>query len=863
MLSTISATTSSSTASTTTVRIKSLDSRLVHDEEKDLEQESQDLESEEVANNEPEEEEQSASELEAEQSSYSGLSSRASDIKEYLRERTAVKAVLLKQDGSTEEISYDASSSSTRSLLGGRPSIIGEIEELQLVVVQSVGHSMSSGLNENKHTLPVPLCHHRGSGDLVLFRVDSGGRAGDVSLSEYQKYVDDHKTLTATAVKNHSNDNEPIRSNSPFDSTAKMSMESLRGALQTQLYSESSSADVCSASLDEAVQQRLQEMVDQMVQELSGSPLDDPDYSPSDEMMNSEADLVVVGSGFEALEGIDERPWRAQLEGALEHVREIGRVHAEAFAERMVSTICELNGSEPTLDELTSLYSRIRTDFANEAEEELDDESEAESEAETESESEIESEEEVEVSDSEWESALSLVQRVGAADGAVLAEALCDLLHSEYGEEPSLSQLSSIWQSVHEEVAAEAAESDDEEDSDYDPSNDDDLFVAELDAAESEQHEAVHFGERSEGDDDTDGDDGEWEEALDHIRAIAKEDGCALAEQICSVYVEQNGHEMSLEELQAVWQWVEEGLSAESLEAGDLEADYDPENEHDREQADLDEDEDDEHEASHFDQILLNTPMVSSRRGGAVSFSVYFDERDLSEEAESSNLVKTARAFESMHQRPPTTLELLRMKQFLSVPNELVDEEEEQSMTESMKQIDSAQPRAPSKVLVSPVAEKKAAKRFNVYLEHSKLSQTESEQTAIQWFSRFNRREPNDEELSKIKAFVQKDAQLTEQEFLVPVQSLDFDAVHDDDAKQSELPPPSTTKAVVTKQRATGYTLSFDDDAELHHDGDEEQAIKWFERFNNRQPAQDELEQIRKFMEADKSGDDEEMLDIE
>merc|ERR1719474_1034141 len=137
------------------------------------------------------------------------------------------------------------------------------------------------------------------------------------------------------------------------------------------------------------------------------------------------------------------------------------------------------------------------------------------------------------------------------------------------------------------------------------------------------------------------------------------------------------------------------------MEGGDDEAEYDPENAEDQELAAEDADEDAEHEISHFDQVLLNTPMVSSKRGGAVSFSVYFDERDLSEDAENSNLVKTATAFESMHRRSPTTAELLRMKQFLSVPNELVDEEEEHSMTETMKQVDCM--RAPSKVLVSPV----------------------------------------------------------------------------------------------------------------------------------------------------------------
>jgi len=858
-----------------------LDSHVAHDEQKDLE-----LESEELPNNEPqeeeEEEEQSATDNEEEQSSYSGLSSRASEMKAYLREKSSVKALLLKEDGSTEAIDYDASSSSTRSLLGGRPSIIGEIEELQVVAVQSARQAMGSGLAENKHTLPVPLCHNRGSGDYVLFRVDSEGRAVDVTLAEYTKYVEDHKTLTATAVKNHSNENEPIRSswNSASDWTAKMSMESFRGALQSQLYSELNSGSVSSAAaLSEAVEQRLQEMMDLMVSELSGSPMDDPDYRPSEETMNESADLMVVGSAFDVL---DERPWRMQLEGALEHIRSIGRADAEAFAERVISTIYELNGSEPSLCELSSLYGKIRTDFANEAEEEsLDEvdsasesESESESEAEIESESESEIEEEEFVDDDEWQSALDHVRSIAVRDGSVLAETLISVYQDTLdGESPSLSELSSIWQSVHEEVAAEAEEEWDseDEDADYDPENFDDELLEEIDTALSRQHDAEHFEDAIDFDEELVGEE-EWEEAMDHIRGIAKEDGAVLAQQICDLYLEQNGVSMSLDELSSVWQWIEDGLTAEGMEGGDDEAEYDPENAEDQELAVEDADEDAEHEISHFDQVLLNTPMVSSKRGGAVSFSVYFDERELSEEAESSNLVKTASAFEMMHQRPPTTIELQRIRQFLSVPNELVDEEEEHSMTETVKQIDSAKPRTPSKVLVSPVSEKKTAKRFNVYLEDSKLSQKESEQTAIQWFERFNHRAPNDEELSKIKAFVQTDAKLTAQEFLVPVRSLNFDAVDDDDSKQSELPIASTTKGVVTKDRATGYTLSFDDDEKQSQHGDEEQAIKWFERFNNRRPSDEELQHIHSFLNLENSSNgkqlrhddhDDDMIDIE
>merc|ERR1711902_401943 len=124
----------------------------------------------------------------------------------------------------------------------------------------------------------------------------------------------------------------------------------------------------------------------------------------------------------------------------------------------------------------------------------------------------------------------------------------------------------------------------------------------------------------------------------------------------------------------------------------------------------------------------------------------------------------------------------------------------------------------------------------------------------------------------QIRAFIQKEADLKEQQFLVPVQSLDFDRVdHDDNGKEeteSVTPAQSTTNALVNKKAATGYTLNFDDDEEQQN-GDEEEAIKWFKRFNQREPDQEELAQIEQFMKVDQGGDEEEedanedMVDIE
>merc|ERR1712004_958354 len=99
-------------------------------------------------------------------------------------------------------------------------------------------------------------------------------------------------------------------------------------------------------------------------------------------------------------------------------------------------------------------------------------------------------------------------------------------------------------------------------------------------------------------------------------------------------------------------------------------------------------------------------------------------------------------------------------------------------------------------------AEKKAAKRFNVYLEDSKLSQKETEEIAVKWFERFNKKKPSESDLEQIRSFIAKDADLTEQQFMIPVKALDFDVV-----KESDVSSKSVTKKIVTKKAATGYTL--------------------------------------------------------
>merc|ERR1712129_562737 len=71
---------------------------------------------------------------------------------------------------------------------------------------------------------------------------------------------------------------------------------------------------------------------------------------------------------------------------------------------------------------------------------------------------------------------------------------------------------------------------------------------------------------------------------------------------------------------------------------------------------------------------------------------------------------------------------------------------------------------------------------------------------------------------------------------------LDADQQRDADEEASEE---VSVSSLVTKATSTAYNLDFEG-------GDEQMAIKWFERFNQRKPDAAEMKKISKFVEEDK-----------
>jgi len=830
-----------------------------------------------------------------------GMSTRAGALRDYLVNKEEVSAILLKADGTSEEIKSSTSSKQIRTLLAGKATIIGEIEDLHVLVVRS----MDGGKNKNQHQLPVPLCHGTFTGDYLLYRMDDCGKPVDLALSEYTKFVEDHKALTETAIKNFSTDSLQIKSCSPFGSTARDARLRLMGEIECQLRCDKDAEDMAvdHMAISKAVEQKIQELVDSTIAGWSSSRMEDPDYTLEEEAVSNDStpSPAEEPETERKEEALDERSWRDQLNDALHHVREIGKMDGQVFAQRLSETFYEINGEEPSTNQLREVYSKIKNEFAIEAQQEGTEEANdeqpalddiAEEEAEEEAVHTVDEDEEEEIeeqcssesspSGSEAEE-VDVVDSDQEVDGDVVMADMSPLETLKFATETVgndwVSRAESLWRSQkgREPTEKELAKTVKQLAQDFADS------VLDITTETMEQDETEQSEDSADGDSENEASGLEQGDSAD-------EEGSESAEE--DVPIEDE--------------------------------DYDPDNSDDVVMAEIDDSENLKHDKLHFDDIMLTTPITNSKRGkGGCSWKVYFDESELSELKESANLQEATIFFKAINKRDPTGLELHKMRTFLSVPNEVGDVMEDDAgnilssrclksnasgatswnlcfgpqvsaeeavrnlknairgfkirngreptkleindlqkfLTVPVEEEDEADEAScsPSKVLVTPVKEKKNSVRMNVYLEGSRYSQEKSEKLAIRCFKKFNQRDPNEEELAKIKSFVKTDSDLLiEQTYLVSDKAT---SVVLDDEKEMEIPVRTTTKGIVSKKSATGYLLDFDDAMKREH-GDATMATKWFERFNHREPTEEEVEQIKQFVAATDGAQDE-MIDID
>lgn len=103
---------------------------------------------------------------------------------------------------------------------------------------------------------------------------------------------------------------------------------------------------------------------------------------PTDKQMADAFNTFAIGptqqdleeeSAEEEAEELEEEEEEFQIEfaEALENIKELGKIHQEIFVEKVCETFIELNGTEPTIEQLKNAFTSIRQSFAEEAREEF------------------------------------------------------------------------------------------------------------------------------------------------------------------------------------------------------------------------------------------------------------------------------------------------------------------------------------------------------------------------------------------------------------------------------------------------------------------------------------------------------------
>merc|ERR1712217_627599 len=213
---------------------------------------------------------------------------------------------------------------------------------------------------------------------------------------------------------------------------------------------------------------------------LDSSPMNDPDYEAEEEAVSDIED--------ETSESFDDRDWRAQLEDALDGVRERGRSDGEYLAERISATFYELNGVEPSLSELKSIFDGIEQDLADEAAEDAESDKNYDAQRLA---------EQLASSMSDNPDATELVDYSMRIVGMDLVSRAKAAYYSINGKQPSKKALRRSVEKLALKLAEEAIESsaanEKEENDVYDPHNIDDQVLAKIDEIESEQFDADHY----------------------------------------------------------------------------------------------------------------------------------------------------------------------------------------------------------------------------------------------------------------------------------------------------------------------------------------------------------------------------------
>jgi len=127
----------------------------------------------------------------------------------------------------------------------------------------------------------------------------------------------------------------------------------------------------------------------------------------------------------------------SEMESALEHVRDLGRLHQPLLAANLMDLFRQHNGEHPTAEDLSGMFAHIVDAFAEEAQEDTDDESDLAE---------------------QLESAIEHVRELGTQRQPALVNRICEIYAELSGQEATAQDLSSILADVKESLANEEKE---------------------------------------------------------------------------------------------------------------------------------------------------------------------------------------------------------------------------------------------------------------------------------------------------------------------------------------------------------------------------------------------------------------------
>lgn len=202
-----------------------------------------------------------------------------------------------------------------------------------------------------------------------------------------------------------------------------------------------------------------------------------------------------------------------EMDDALEHVRELALYHQEKFVNSLCDTFVQMNGSEPSVNDLVAVFGRIQSTFAQEAiEEELEQD---------------------ETSDSDEEESDSDYDPNSIRDRQQMAE---DAVEDEFDSADGVESGSEL-----EELS----------DSDYDPQDIEDLEQVQADLDEdvfdSEESVVLEYGAGVEEEEDAiinlEEFDAEYADAIRSAQIVANFDAEKIVQKIKNEYSEEYGEE--------------------------------------------------------------------------------------------------------------------------------------------------------------------------------------------------------------------------------------------------------------------------------------------------------------------------------